>query len=323
MLEIRHLTKRFGTSLALDGVSLDVRSGEIVGLLGRNGAGKTTLLRIAAGFLAPTGGRVRVGGRDLFTDSLEARRLLGYLPEGCPLYEEPTVEEYLRFRGRLKGLAGRRLKRRVREIEDRCGLETLRHTHVARLSHGQRIRVGLADAVLHEPRLLILDEPLAGLDAVQIRETRALVAAVAGQAAVVLATHLLAEAEQFCTRFVMLDAGRIVASRNREDPPDSVARAVHLEIAGGDGLAAQQLIMAVPGVRRVQAERLTDDWWSLVCEFGSPADVREELATAVLRAGWRLRALDHAGDGITAWFHRVALQAGSAAAAVPPKEAPG
>lgn len=308
MLEIRHLTKRFGSMQALDGVSLDVRAGEVVGLLGRNGAGKTTLLRLAAGFLAPTGGCIRVGGLDLFSESLAARRLLGYLPEGCPLYEDPTVDEYLRFRGRLKGLAGRRLKRRVREIEDRCGLEMLRHTQIGRLSQGQRLRVGLADAVVNEPALLILDEPLAGLDAVQVREARTLIAGTAGQAAVLIATHLLAEAEQLCTRFVMLEAGRITASRNRDDPPDRVARAVRLEIAGGDGLAAQQLLMAVPGVGRVQAERMADDWWSLSCEFSSPADLREELATAVLRAGWRLRALDHAGDGITDWFHRVALQ---------------
>ena len=218
MLEIRHLTKRFGKLAAIDDVSLSIRPGDIVGLLGRNGAGKTTLLRMASGTLAPTGGDVSVDGLDLFDGSPDARALVGYLPEGCPLPGDATVGEYLRFRSMLFGLTEKRASARARAAAHGCGLVDVENARIASLSNGMRVRCALADAISHSAHALLLDEPLADLDPVQVKAVAAIISDFAKRAAVVMSTHLLSFASTLCTRFVILDRGRIVATRDAGGP---------------------------------------------------------------------------------------------------------
>ncbi len=244
MLEIRHLTKRFGPLAAIDDISLSVRPGEIVGLLGRNGAGKTTLLRMASGTLAPTGGEVSVDGLDLFDGSPAARALVGYLPEGCPLPCEATVGEYLRFRSSLYGLAGKRAAARARAAARSCGLRDVENTRVSSLSNGMRVRCALADAISHSAHALLLDEPLAGLDPVQIKAVLPIIEGAAKKAAVLMSTHLLSVASRICTRFIILDHGRIASSRDADgsDPADWFFSNV-----GGSDCRAGETAVAIDG----------------------------------------------------------------------------
>jgi ABC-2 type transport system ATP-binding protein len=212
MLEIRQLERRFGARRALDDVSLDVQAGEAHLLLGPNGAGKSTLLRVAAGCLPPTAGQVVVGGHDLLEAPLQARRHVGYLPEGCPLYDDLRVAEHLRYRGRLKGLHGRRLRARLRHVVEACGLDGLQQMLVGRLSLGERRRVALADALLADPRLLLLDEPFAGLDPWQAERTCALLAGMTRRGAILMATSRLDLAARLCRGVTVLAGGRVAAS---------------------------------------------------------------------------------------------------------------
>lgn len=212
LIEVDNLTRRFPRCEALGGISFQIQPGEIAGILGPNGSGKTTTLRILAGYLAPTSGRVRMAGFDVTTHSLEARRRIGYLPESVPLYPEMRVEEYLVFRGRLRGLRGHRLTTRLREVIDQCGLGTSSRRVIGTLSRGFRQRTGIADCLLHEPDILLLDEPLAGLDPAQVQAVRTLLGAVGERRAVLFSTHVLAEAEQICHRVLVIHAGRLAAA---------------------------------------------------------------------------------------------------------------
>lgn len=214
MLEIRHLTKRFGAVAAIDDVSMRVGAGDIVGLLGLNGAGKTTLLRMASGTLAPTGGDVFIEGRDLFDGSPESRAPVGYLPEGRPLPGDATVGEYLRFRSSLYGLSGKRADARARDLARKCGISELEGIAIERLSAGQKARCALAGSVPPAAKVLLLDEPFAGLDPAQAGAIAELIRAVSRKAAVVVSTHLLANAAKLCTRFAVLDSGRLAAERD-------------------------------------------------------------------------------------------------------------
>jgi ABC-2 type transport system ATP-binding protein len=216
MLEIRQLSKRFGTTAALDNVSLQVKPGGIGAVVGPNGAGKSTLLRIVAGVLAPSAGQVFVGGMDTRTQGNQVRRLIGFLPEQCPLYRDLRVEEHLIYRGRLKGLAGKRLRARLRSVIEGCGLDDIRRRLTGRLSLGQRQRVGLADVMLTEPRLMVLDEPFAGLDADQADRFCDLLAGVcARHGTVLLATHRLDLVGRLCSSCTTLTQGRVI----RQTPP--------------------------------------------------------------------------------------------------------
>jgi len=211
LVQVESLTRRFPRCEALGGISFRVPRGEILGILGPNGSGKTTSLRILSGFLAPTSGRVRVAGYDVTTHSLEVRRRIGYLPENVPLYPEMRVDEYLNFRGRLKGLRGAHLSTRRREVVEQCGLGDCSRRIIGRLSRGFQQRTGLADCLLHEPDILLLDEPLATLDPAQVRIVRELLREWGKTRAVLFSTHVLAEAEQLCDRVMILNAGRIAA----------------------------------------------------------------------------------------------------------------
>ncbi len=242
LIEVENLTRRFPRCEALGGLSFQVHQGEIAGILGPNGSGKTTILRILAGYLAPTSGRVQVAGFDLTTHSLEARRRIGYLPESVPLYPEMRIHEYLAFRGRLRGIRNPRLSIRLRAVLDQCGLGPCSKRIIGTLSRGFRQRTGIADCLLHEPDVLLLDEPLAGLDPAQVQVVKDLLRGLGAQRTVLFSTHVLAEAEQLCHRALILNAGRLAAS-------DSPARLVQASGARDFGEAFLRLTTQSPKVQ--------------------------------------------------------------------------
>src|SRR6266568_678952 len=211
MIEVEGLTKRYGPTLAVADVSFVAQKGEILGFLGPNGAGKTTTMRVITGYLPPSEGRVRVAGYDVAEEPMEAKRRTGYLPESPPVYPDMTAQEYLTFVARIKGVPRREIRNRIDEVAARCAIADVRNRQIGKLSKGYRQRVGLAQALLHNPEVLILDEPTAGLDPKQIIETRELIKALAGQHTVVLSTHILPEVSKTCQRVVVINAGKIVA----------------------------------------------------------------------------------------------------------------
>ncbi len=225
MIEVRDLTKRYGDLLAIDRVSFTAQKGEIVGFLGPNGAGKTTTMRIITGFLPPTSGTVTVEGFDILENAHEVRKRIGYLPENPPLYLDMTVTSYLEFVGRIKGLSRAALPEAVDRAVQRCGLTEVTRRVLGHLSKGFRQRVGLAQALIHEPGVLVLDEPTIGLDPRQIREIRSLVKQLAGERTVILSTHILQEVVQICRKVVIIDEGRVVV----EDQIENLTRDMPLE----------------------------------------------------------------------------------------------
>jgi ABC-2 type transport system ATP-binding protein len=225
MFEVENLTKRYGRHTAVDGISFRVEKGEILGFLGPNGAGKTTTMRIITGFLPATSGTVTVEGFDIFDDAHEVRKRIGYLPESPPLYSDMTVTSYLEFVGRIKGLSRAALPDAVDRAVQRCGLTEVTRRVLGHLSKGFRQRVGLAQALIHEPGVLVLDEPTIGLDPRQIREIRSLVKELAGERTVILSTHILQEVVQICQKVVIINEGRVVV----EDQIDNLTREMPLE----------------------------------------------------------------------------------------------
>lgn len=291
MIEVRNLTKRYGTKVALDNVSFDVSDGEIVGFLGPNGAGKTTTMRILSTFMPATGGSVRIGGLDVFEDSLEVRRRIGYLPESAPLYDDMRVGEFLSYRGSLKGLHGRKLRKRLHEILPVCGIEDVRDEVIRRLSKGYRQRVGLADALLHDPPLLILDEPTIGLDPNQIRQIREFIKHLGKRHTVLLSTHILSEVEMLCERVIIIQGGKIVAAERTAHLLALMqgGRRVILEVRGPAEAIVTKL-QAVRGVRTVSQEP-GGDWLRFVCVCESGVDIRPDVFALIAQEGWVLREL--------------------------------
>jgi ABC-2 type transport system ATP-binding protein len=217
VIHVSHLTKYYGDYAAVSDVSFDVPRGQVVGFLGPNGAGKTTTMRILAGYLTATSGRATIAGLDVFWQPVEVRRQIGYMPENCPLYPEMRVAEYLAFRGGIKGLHGRACRRRIEYVLGRCWLTDVRRQLIGTLSRGYRQRVGLADVLLHSPRVLILDEPTAGLDPGQIRETRKLIRELGQEHTILLSTHILPEVEMTCDQVIIINRGRVAAAGRLED----------------------------------------------------------------------------------------------------------
>jgi ABC-2 type transport system ATP-binding protein len=217
MIHVSNLTKYYGDYAAVRNVSFDVPRGKVVGFLGPNGAGKSTTMRILAGYLAATSGRATIDGLDVFWQPVEVRRRIGYMPESCPLYPELRVAEYLTFRGGIKGLHGRDCQKRVEFVLERCWLRDVRRQLVGTLSKGYRQRVGLADALLHNPPVLILDEPTAGLDPAQIRETRQLIRELGREHTILLSTHILSEVEVTCEQAIIINRGRVAAVGRLDD----------------------------------------------------------------------------------------------------------
>jgi ABC-2 type transport system ATP-binding protein len=214
MLEVRNLTKRYGDIVAVRDISFSASQGQILGFLGPNGAGKTTTMRILTGFLPATSGTAKVAGFDVFTESAEVRRRIGYLPENPPLYTEMTAEAYLRFVARIKGMARNTIEDAIDRVIDTCGLESVRNRLLGQLSKGYRQRAGLAQALIHDPPVLVLDEPTIGLDPIQIREIRALVQKLAGERTIILSTHILPEVSQICEKVVIINEGQVVLEQD-------------------------------------------------------------------------------------------------------------
>ena len=298
LIEVRHLSKSYGPVRALEDVSFEIPEGEVAGFLGPNGAGKTTTLRILAGFLPGDRGVVRVAGHDVRRESLTVRRIIGYLPEGVPLYPELRVVEYLRFRARLKGIPLRQRGQQIDKSLEAAGVKDVRRRIIGTLSRGYRQRVGLADALLNEPRVLILDEPTVGLDPEQIRQFRALLREVGSQRTVLLSTHILREVELVCSSVVIISGGRIVAQARSDELLARVGdRCVSAEIAGPRS-RIEKALRKLPGVTRVVArDRGTDspgegrNYHAFSIQGGGKADIREHVFGLVERENWKLRHL--------------------------------
>ena len=290
MIEVKNLTKRFAGCAAVSDVSFTVAKGEVVGFLGPNGAGKSTTMRILACYLPASGGEAKVAGFDVFRHSLEVRRRIGYLPESTPLYPEMRVDEYLSYRAALKGVGSRRRRQRVSEVKELCGLTDVGRRIVGQLSKGYRQRVGMADALVHDPELVILDEPTIGLDPNQIRQVRDVIRNLAPKHTVLLSTHILPEAEMTCQRVLIINRGKIVAS----DSPDKLrtrlqgGREIVAELRGPKDVIVPKLSKLV-GVVRVEAEP-AGEWTSYRLACGAE-DVRADIFAAAAANGWTLREL--------------------------------
>ena len=292
MIEVQHLTKRYGRVTAVDDVSFRVERGEILGFLGPNGAGKTTTMRVLTGYMPATEGRATVAGFDIFDKPLEAKRRIGYLPETPPLYPEMTVREYLDFVARIKGVPAKEKKERVTSVMNRAHVADMADRHCAKLSKGYRQRVGLAQALIHNPEVLILDEPTAGLDPKQIIETRDLIRSLAGDHTIVLSTHILPEVSQTCQRVVIINKGRVVAV----DTPDNLtarlkgAETMYVQVDAG-GADATEALRGIAGVTRVAPADQRGPTGAYEVESDRGTDVRRELARAIVNRGWGLLEL--------------------------------
>jgi len=296
MIEVEHLTKRYGPTLAVSDVSFEVQKGEILGFLGPNGAGKTTTMRVITGYLPPSQGRVRVAGYDVEEEPLEAKRRTGYLPESPPVYPDMTVQEYLAFVARIKGLARREVKARVNEVSEKCAVTDVQHRQIGKLSKGYRQRVGLAQALIHNPDVLVLDEPTAGLDPKQIIETRELIKGLAGQHTIVLSTHILPEVSKTCQRVVVINTGKIVAVGT----PDELTRRLQgygTVMMTVEGPAAEiiERLQRVKGVNWVEPRESSDLRITIEVHSEKGQDVRAELARAVVESQWKLFELKTSG----------------------------
>ena len=297
MIKVKDLTKRYARTIAVDQISFEVAKGQIVGFLGPNGAGKTTTMRMLTCFLPPSAGSATVAGFDVLEQPLEVKKRIGYLPETPPIYPEMETGEYLRFVGRLKGLRGAELEKRIEYVAGRCAVADVKTKLLGKLSKGYRQRVGLAQAIIHNPDVLILDEPTAGLDPKQINETRDLIKDLAGEHTIILSTHILPEVEQTCEQVIIINKGRVVATdsvanlqsraRNAETTIIEVApRAGTLETA-----VVQEKLERVDGIVRVTVKEQRGGGSVFEAESRKGELVRGDLARAVIEAGWDLNEL--------------------------------
>lgn len=298
MISVKQLTKVYGQTLAVDRVSFEVGRGQIVGFLGPNGAGKSTTMRMLTCYLPPTSGTASVSGFDIFHQSHDVRQVLGYLPENVPLYTEMTVDEYLNFRGKLRDLPKDIRKKRVDYVIDRCWLGTVRKRVISHLSKGFRQRVGLADAMLHDPAVLILDEPTVGLDPNQIREMRRLIKELGGDHTVLLSTHILPEVEAICDHVIIIAGGRVVAKGSLDELKQS--RRAHARVlveCQGPAADVKTTLERVSGVSRVELLESPEKGITLAALKAKDGyDVRSEAARLVIQHGWPVREvkLEHA-----------------------------
>jgi ABC-2 type transport system ATP-binding protein len=289
VIEVRNLSKYYGNICAVNSISFSIKEGEIVGFLGPNGAGKTTTIRVLTCFQPATAGSASVAGHDVFTESMAVRSQVGYLPESVPLYHEMRVREYLRFRGKLRGLDRDARENAIQRVAERCWITDVIDRPIGHLSKGYRQRVGLADTLLHDPKVLILDEPTIGLDPTQIRETRSLIRELAQDHTVMLSSHILPEVEATCQRLIIINKGSIVASGTPGELRQRITGASHL-IAEFKGPAVEIAagIRKLDGVNDVQTA--TQDKWTSVT-VATKADLREALYRLSTEKGWPMREL--------------------------------
>lgn len=311
MIKVEGVTKKYPARLAVDDISFEVKSGEIVGFLGPNGAGKTTTMRMLTGYLPMNSGRIEVAGFDVATQPREVRRRIGYLPESCPLYPEMRVDEYLRFRAELKGVKAVARKAKINEVKEQCGLTEVGKRIIGQLSKGYRQRVGLADSLVHDPDLLILDEPTVGLDPYQIRQVRELIKSLAKKHTILLCTHILPEVEAICERILIISEGRIVAADTEENLHKRLhtCTVIEMEVLA-DLNTATAKIGGMGGVDVRTASNLDGGWVWLELEADSSA-MREELFNLAVTEGWALRELTEQEHSLEDTFVQITQNRGA------------
>src|SRR5438034_169776 len=323
MIEVENLTKRYGRTTAVDGISFRVQKGEILGFLGPNGAGKTTTMRILTCYLPPTEGTARVAGYDVFQAPLEVKRRVGYIPETPPLYPDMDVDGFLDFCAKIKGVPSASRKAKIDEAVEKTRIGDVRRKLIGQLSKGYRQRVGLAQAILANPDVLILDEPTAGLDPKQIIETRELIKRLGGDHTIVLSTHILPEVSMTCGRVVIINKGKVVA----EDTPANLTRrlrgagALRVDVRGA-GAAAVVAVSAVPGVIAARLRSESPEATTLEVEAEAGRDVRADIARAIVSRGLDLLALQQVGMSLEEIFlHLTTTDTAHAEAPPPPPPA--
>jgi ABC-2 type transport system ATP-binding protein len=292
MIEVKNLTKRYAGRHAIRDISFSVKRGEIVGLLGPNGAGKSTTMRILSCFMPATSGTARVGGFDVYHQSVEVRRRIGYMPENNPLYPEMRVREYLKFRARLKGLGWRRSRQRVDTVMEQCNLTGVSRRIIGQLSKGYRQRVGLADALSHEPELIILDEPTIGLDPHQIRSVRQLIKSLGGKHTVLISTHILPEAEMMCNRMVIMYDGKVLAADSPENLQRLMAGSSQIvaEIAAPAG-ELRDILSQMQGIETIDVSASEGEFQRCAITPRNGYDLRPAIFAIARERGWILREL--------------------------------
>ncbi len=304
MIKVEGLTKRYARNVAVKNISFEVGQGEIVGFLGKNGAGKTTTMRVLTCFLPPTAGKASVAGFDVLEQSIEVKKRIGYLPETPPLYPEMEINTYLTFVAKLKGIPHAEIQKRVDEVCERTAIADEKNKIIGKLSKGYRQRVGLAQAIIHNPPVLILDEPTSGLDPEQQREARQLIASLSGDHTIILSTHILSEVEQSCSKVIIINNGEIVASdtvanlHNRR----SATEWVRVEVAGAPANQVKQRLEQVPGVASVEARDSKDTLAAFEVHSLENYSVRPELARAIVQSGWNLTELRTVGESLEEIF---------------------
>ena len=325
MITVSDLTKRYARHTAVDHISFEVHKGQIVGFLGPNGAGKTTTMRMLTCFLPPTSGGATVAGFDVLEQSMEVKKRIGYLPEAPPLYPEMRTGEYLEFVGKLKGLSSAELRSRVQFVLDRCAIADVKDKLLGKLSKGYRQRVGLAQAIVHNPDVLILDEPTSGLDPKQINETRELIRSLAGDHTIILSTHILPEVEQTCEQVIIINKGKLVATdsvnnlQNRARGTESLL----VEVAGRnkelDPAIARERLERVSGVSRVTFKNKRENRSVFEVETRRGSAIRGDLARAVVEAGWDLTELRPSAVSLEEIFLQLTGEPAAAAAGAEPE----
>jgi ABC-2 type transport system ATP-binding protein len=290
MIEIKNLTKKFGANTVLDNISFSVKKGEILGFLGPNGAGKTTTMKIITSFWMPTEGNIEVDGRDVIKDSLETRKKIGYLPETVPLYDDMKVYEYLKFAAQARGIGKNEIKKRIKEVGESCGITKVMRKPIDELSKGYRQRVGLAQAIIHNPDVLILDEPTTGLDPNQIVEIRDLIKKIGQEKTVIFSTHILSEVSAVCDRVIIINNGRIAG----EGSPDELlkkaggAEIIYVKIKGNKDEVLKKL-REMENVEKVDAkDKEAEDVYGYEITPKAGVDLREYLSMTVMGAGWSI-----------------------------------
>jgi len=321
MIEVDHLTKYYGDFPAISEVSFTVDKGEVLGFLGPNAAGKTTTMRILTGFMPPTSGTVRIAGHDVVAESREARKHIGYLPETVPLYTDMTVKGYLAFMGTIRGMDDKAIRRRITDVTEICHLEEYYNSLIGKLSKGFRQRVGIAQAILHEPDVLVLDEPTIGIDPIQVVDTRQLIRKLGGEHTVIVSTHILPEVSMICERVIILHEGEIVAV----DRPENLAERleatehIHLEVRGPASAATRSLrnvravasaLRDVPGVQEVTYVDKGGGRVEYTVLSRRTEDVRAGLARAVVERGWGLLRLESTAMSLEDIFLRLTTTEG-------------
>jgi ABC-2 type transport system ATP-binding protein len=307
MIDVRNLTKYYADQIAIEALTFQVAKGEILGFLGPNGAGKSTTMRILTGFIPPSAGTATIDGYDVMNESLEARRRIGYLPENTPLYTDLTVRAYLRYMATLRGVPRKNLKSRVDDVMTKCRVDDVANTIIGKLSKGYRQRVGLAQALVHDPPVLILDEPTAGLDPRQNNETRRLIRSLAGDHTIILSSHILPEVSQTCQRVVIINEGRLVA----EDTPEGLTTRLRssdrllIHVRGPQDDVAT-VLGAMPHVLAVLPDPAEAGRYLI--DTAPDSDPREEIAAEIVRRGWGLRELRPVGMSLEEIFLKLTTE---------------